>query len=692
MAIDSRDKRVAAIQAGRLWFIPGLAFREPDGTISQSDQVRLGGGFNAVQEIQNLAATDTGTVTDTADNVSIRDNVPVDTATLTETVSITAVLVASDGSLTLAEEDMLIDGDIAFFLSDSASLVGEQLRIRDPNAPPEYAVYRVDGSTGAILGTLTANDSPTDAQVETLTFIKNGHDTARIFVPKDSSELANLAEMSITSEIRVDVEQETVFWGVPVRTSMGPEGMDLQVQGVSYYLEGRHVGESARSNLLTNGDFDTDLTGWTKVDPATSQLTGVADASVRKLGAGSIRIEGTSRAVGKRPNGDDIDSPTSPTDYAAEDRYYFQRTGSLFATATGPTICVVRAWFHIRDTGSFAYGAKPFETRGLYARTLTSGDVWTGKSWYFPITDSTPRNSWVRAEFEMLVEPTEKVEVRLYPPGSDGVTDSAVNFDAVGLFEEKQLSFYNTDFLGTDVVEIVEGLVEHSQGLSVLGQDAPADKTDVNLRGDPANSTVGTKLTLAYQWSDHENIWDAIRDFIGFDGGTDFRLTWNGAKTERYLRVDRPLGSLKTDFNLQIDGASTNIIDMDYGRDGTVVANSVIVLGDGDGPDREEGSAVDTSGLGVTWEHIERAPRDFDIDQLDELANGILADRATPCESLIVRLTDSDFSDTIVGNLLVGDRIEVTGDWGNLSMTSNEMTVQRLTVNPREGVTVLELV
>jgi len=121
------------------------------------------------------------------------------------------------------------------------------------------------------------------------------------------------------------------------------------------------------------------------------------------------------------------------------------------------------------------------------------------------------------------------------------------------------------------------------------------------------------------------------------------------------------------------------------------VANSITVLGDGDGADRARGTAVDYSGLGVTWEMIEKAPRNWPIDMLEQLADGILSDRAAPCAAMSVRLSDSDFAANIVGNLFVGDTIQVTGTWGNLSMSAQVMEINRMTLNPAEGITVLEM-
>jgi hypothetical protein len=580
------------------------------------------------------------------------------------------------------------DGEVA--LLDRGRLGGA---FNEPVDANQIYVYIVDGTTGAVTGTLTSRAGEFNAQVNSITWVKSGHDAASVFIPKDNALITSIVEMSITSEIRIARGAVTIFWGVPVRTMMDAEGLDVQCQGVSIYLAGRSIGETAPANLLTGGDMDDPLTDWTKVDPAPGTLTGVADVVYYKNGGTSLRIVGTDRATDTRPNGDIIAAPIDPENYSGEDRYYKQTTGSLFASAAGPTVCVVSAWYFVHDDAStWVYDGKPFDRRGLYARTLTSVGADTGRQWYIPIDDSTERNVWHRGEFEILVYPTEKVEVRLYHIGAeDASPGSAINWDVAGLHAEDQLSFYGTDYLGTDVVEIVEGIVEHSQGLAVLGNTAPANKTDFNLRGDPANTAVGTKLTVGYDWSDHANAWESISDFVGFDGGVDFRVTWSADLASRYLLVGRQLGSLKTAYNLQIDGASSNVINMDYAKDGTTVANSITVLGDGDGADRARGTAVDYSSLGVAWEMIEKAPRNWPIDMLQQLAAGMLADRATPCASMTVRLADSDFAANIVGNLFVGDSVQVTGTWGSLSMSAQVMEIGRMTYNPLQGITVLEL-
>jgi len=555
-----------------------------------------------------------------------------------------------------------------------------------------YTVLLVDGdNSGATVATLSTGSGAQDAQIDSLTWTLNDHDAASIRVPVGHASIGSIVEMSINSEVRIERDGSTVFWGVITRSQLGTEFLHLTVQGLTFYFERRHVGDQDRTNLVTNGDFETVSgspsvpTGWSEADPG-SDIVLVSSTQYHKTGSRSARILSRDRAVDLRANSDPIASPTSPDDYHGIDAQVIQNVGPLFVGENFFHVVVCKAWFFIRDDGTYAFQGKPFDGRGFYVQTLSSG-TWTGRHWFYRIDEQTERNVWIRAEFEVLVYGGETVQIRLYAPGGTAGTNSAIYWDSVGMFLEESLSFYGSGGTGTDVVNIVEGLIEHAQGLTVLGQPGPSNKDDLNIRGDPANSTVGTTFTVAYQHADHGNIGEAVKAYTDVENGVDIRVTWNGTNTARYVRVGRPIGSAKATYNLQISGASSNVIDIaNYLRDGQPVANSIVVLGDGSGPDREEAAAIDTTGLGVAWEAVLRAPPSWDIDQLDEFAAGELESRKNIVETFTVRLTDDDFAAPIAGNLLVGDTVQVSGQWGNINWTNKVMRLIRLTLQPSTGV------
>lgn len=543
-------------------------------------------------------------------------------------------------------------------------------------------------STPSVVATLYDGNNPTDydAAIVSVVTVKNGHDALELDVPVNHPNIGDIVEMSITSEIRVWWGSTVIFWGPIVRTNTGSDTMRVSCQGLTYYFTKRHVGDHERVNLISNGDFAGGLmTGWTENEIASTNLSASVVSDYFKLNGYSLRILGKTRTVDLRTDGEAVDSPVDYEDYHMVDSQVVFRTGYLFSGSSGFNVVICKAWFYIRDDGTYSYKGKPFDKRGFYIQTQVSPGTWTGRHWFYPIDDRTPRNEWVRAEFEILVEADERIEIRLYCPGSDGVTDSAIYWDAIGCYQEESLSFYQSDGKGTDLTEIIEGLIDHAQGRSVLGQSAAANKTDLNINDDPANASVGFKLAIAYQHADHENVWDSIIDITRMENGPSVRTAWNAAGTERYLKVGS-LGTLKTAFNLQLSGSSSNIIDLTYRRDGDEVANSVLVMGDGAGPDREEAAAVDYSDLGVTHEAILRAPSGFDIDQLDEMAFGELALRKVVPESLVVRLAYDDFVADLITGFLVGDSTNVSGTWGNINWTLRQMELVKKTFNPQTGI------
>ena len=559
-----------------------------------------------------------------------------------------------------------------------------------------YTLLIVNGLTGATVATISTGTGEFDAQVDSVTWALNDHDYMSFRIPKDHASIASIAEMKITAEVRLEKDGYTIFWGIPTRSVMGSQFLSVQCSGLTYYFEKRFVGDATRTNYITDPDFELGTAlAWVEADPG-SNIAASYDTAIHKVGTRSVRVQGNARAADTRANGEAITSPVSPGDYHGIDAQHTQNTAALFTGENFFHTMVAKAWYMIRDDATYTYNSKPFDTRGFYIQTKLSG-VWTGRHWSAQILDTTERNVWLRSEFEILVYGGETVEIRLYVPGGAASPNSAINWDSTGLFLEESLSFYGTDGTGTDIVEIMEGLMLHAQGVTVLGQPGPSNKDNLNIIVDPANTTVGTKIAIAYQHADHANIWESLNDMANTEHGADFRITWNAANTIRYLKVDRPIGSAKSTFDLQIDGATSNIIDIvAYARDGENVANVVVALGEGEGPDREEAEKSGITALGVAWEDIIRAPSGWEIDLLDELAIGEQASRADVEESFTVRLTDSDFSTLIAGNsnraldLLPGDTVTVDGTWGNISSWERSMKLVRLTLTPMAGVYVAE--
>ena len=555
-----------------------------------------------------------------------------------------------------------------------------------------YTLLIVNGLTGVTVATISTGTGEFDAQVDSVTWALNDHDYMSFRIPKDHASIASISEMKITSEIRLEKDGYTIFWGIPIRSVMGAESLSVQCSGLTYYFEKRFIGDATRTNHIVDPDFELGTAGaWTESD-AGGNIAAHYDTTIKKVGTRSMRIDGNARAADTRANGDAITSPVDPGDYHGIDAQLQQRTAALFTGEAFFHVMIAKAWYMIRDDATYTYNAKPFDKRGFYIQTQLAG-VWTGRHWNVEINDTTKRNVWLRAETEILVYGGEAVEIRLYVPGGAASPNSAINWDSTGLFLEESLSFYGSSGTGTDIVEIMEGLILHAQGQTVLGQPGPSNKDNLNIIGDPANTTVGTNIAIAYQHADHANIWESLQDMANTGNGADFRITWNAANTIRYLRVDRPIGSAKSTFDLQIDGATSNVIDIvDYARDGQNVANVVVALGEGAGPDREEAEVIDKSVLGIAWEDIIRAPSGWEIDLLDELAAGEQASRADVQESFTVRLTDSDFSTVIAGNsnraldLLPGDTVTVDGTWGNISSWARSMKLVRLTLTPMAGV------
>lgn len=437
-------------------------------------------------------------------------------------------------------------------------------------------------------------------------------------------------------EREVQIFRDATFagWFVPTRRERRRGRVNFKCRGLSWFLDRRFIGKADRTNWLLNPEFEsaTDLEDWTAVNTTASNPVG----EQRILGAKSAKLEQAS---------------------ANQDAYLSQEV-NVVGTGVG-SLYTVAAYFYVVDAG---WLGSALNKRGL---TLSRKDAPGGtvilSSPAGPESDIdglTPRGSWQRAETTVWVPPdaAETLEVRLYSPGG------TIYWDAVTLTLMESLSFDDAD-----VTTIVTDVVAHLQ-------DPAFGKSDLNFDVDAAPSGVIVPAR-AYQHADHHNGGRVLRGFTDEDAVCDISIE-HPDPTSRVVTVHAPSqGSLRTDLAAD-DVAVTDVelVDWVENLDAEAGASAVTMLGDGDGPDREEGAAVDTGAFGgVTIEEVLSAPRGTPIDSLDTAAAEQLRLRDDPRT-----LTLTFKADGIVGDLDVGDRIPVdivdyttavTGEWRVIKWT-----------------------
>lgn len=317
------------------------------------------------------------------------------------------------------------------------------------------------------------------------------------------------------------------------------------------------------------------------------------------------------------------------------------------------------AWVYVRSDLLEGWGV---HRRGVmlqrYASDFRTNNSWdpvdnTWGGWRAHYTDTIestfsrldedhPLDTWVRHECTITVPPgvTEVLHARL--SGVEGRTywdRASLTYDSA--FEQHQV----------DQATIVAELVEHAQ-------DPAFDKNDLNITTEaPA---TGVRRTLVALHSEHANIWNLAEDFTKYRDGLDLGMRYT--PTDRILTTHFPRKGVEhRGLHLQL---GRNVASFRWTFDGEAAASSVVLLGTGDGSDREEASAIDADAFadGLVLETVVAVGADTPVEALQELADEKLAVVRNP-EVLTVTTYPHDPSRherNMIGKVWVGDVLPVT--------------------------------
>ena len=326
-----------------------------------------------------------------------------------------------------------------------------------------------------------------------------------------------------------------------------------------------------------------------------------------------------------------------------------------------------------------------------------SGNTWGGaRAFYTDVKEYTssrldeghPMDGWIRHEVAITV-----------PPGATEQIIARVNGVAGRTYWDKLSLTYDSAFEqhDTDQATIVAELADHAQ-------DPAFDKNDVNISADAPPS--GVERTLVALHSEHGNVWDLMRQFTEYRDGLDLGMRYT--PTDRILTTHYPRkGVERRGLHLQL---GRNLASFSWTFDGEAAASSVIVLGTGDGSDREESASIDATAFadGLILESVVAVGPDTPVDLLAELADEALAvvvnpevltattyphDPDRPERNLIGRLWEGDTVPVtirkgriVVAGAITGHQFEVDADYRVVELTILENDALQLTLNRREPV------
>lgn len=447
--------------------------------------------------------------------------------------------------------------------------------------------------------------------------------------PKASGDAASVDLLDREAQIFRD--GTILHWGPMISgvAESGQADVPVAVPDCSWYFSRRQISD-ARPNAVTNASFENGLTGWTA-----NGVTATQDSTRRALGSYALKLVQASAGV---------------------DTFAYQQV-AVTGTSIG-TLYTLAGWVYVQNTG---WVGPAYESRGLFVSGIEASVVRiTGNA---EIDDATPRDRWVRLETTIWVPPNETwtLEVRCYAPGG------TVWWDALQLVAMDSLSHYATD-MGTIAGNIVDFIQNPAHGWD-----------DLNIT--TSDAVTGVLLDRHYQYADHTDATAALAEFepMGLDWWIAITTTTR-VFTTAYPRGTDRTGTVSWTMRDPVSNPTGTLSWYRLTRDGSQTETRETILGDGDGPDREEGYAADALDLGgLVLGGVHNARSGAPIDALQAEAEDRLADSKGLVQVLEVKGIPGDT--TQISTVKVGDTVTVTITDGWTSITDGWRVVSK-TIDP----------
>jgi hypothetical protein len=495
-----------------------------------------------------------------------------------------------------------------------------------------------------------------NAVVTNITWQLNSWGSCTFTVPTTDPQLGTMtAGPALLLEREVQVWRDPLngsapqllFWGPLVRARATSQTVEFQANGLLWYYSRRLFGPILH-NQISNGDFESGLTGWTATG-ATDSI----DTNIFLSGTQSLKLVSS-----------------------AQELDHYESEGFTKTAGSEPIDVWVSAHAQIVTTAGTAYIGPAFMERGLYVEVVESGT--TIQAVWQPIDNSAPRNAWFRINAPIVTIPastTCTVNVRLYSVGGQ------INWDQViARFEESTGA--NTVSTYADVATIITNV-------NTYAQDTSENKSDLNIAG-PVG-TLGVVIARQYQFYLQGNIWDTCLSQLVTEGQCEIDVEWNSTGTTRTLQCYLKKGSTKPQLALVQGG---NVADFSFDLDGQATASSIRVVGQGISSEQTltppigspavgdyVGYAVDTSANGgLVLESLESATPDTSIDGVAALTANELA-RLKSIVTVATVTVRENLAGALIGQLATGDVVPVSVDYGWAQLSGN-MRVASMALNP----------
>lgn len=377
-----------------------------------------------------------------------------------------------------------------------------------------------------------------------------------------------------------------IWQGLPMRPTkaMGEKSITVQCAELPWIFTRRHFGKTDRTNYLdpNAGFHEGTFNGWT-TSTAPGTTTNIVTTHAK---TGDYSAELTS---------------TDPIDFSV------QRTFTVTVGGIG-ALWAIAAWYYIEPGAT----VESYEDRLLFAE-MRQGGVVIGTATVELSATQQVHGTWVRAEIPVAktlrAPPNATVDINVRGYGVKGTIRWGAFLAVV------MESFSSAQPGGSDLATLAAGMINHAQD-PAFGKDS----LDIDLN----TPATGKLMAAAWQHADHGNIWTVgINDLVGREDGIDVWMSYqaDGRTFNTASRVGAALGRGVDRTALDLSLGAGNVLRYGFTKDGQQAANGITILGDGDGPDREEGGYIDlTSFGGRAFEMVLQAPQGADINSLDQRA------------------------------------------------------------------------
>jgi hypothetical protein len=240
---------------------------------------------------------------------------------------------------------------------------------------------------------------------------------------------------------------------------------------------------------------------------------------------------------------------------------------------------------------------------------------------------------------------------RDYSSADQTLTVTAREFES---YFERRLITTTTSFTNADQLLIARTLITNAQA---------ATNGDIGVQ--VGTETSGVLIDRVYYDYELKNVYQAIKDLSNQDDGFDFNIkveydliTNEPIKTlvlgyPRTGNIDSGVGDIQTPVFLFPAG---NMVEYQYPEDGSIIGNSLYVIGAGSNEGKLQAFAEDTAKLTAGWPLLENSANYSDItDQtvLDQLATAQVLALSEPPP--IINIVVPAYENPVFGTYAIGD-------------------------------------